>query len=202
MVACLHCDRQFENRNRLNDHVKDVHKIGRSAGAKRGKFYCPHCTEKFINNKKLSKHIHTVHELGVKKIKLYPCPTDDCEETFSRKDHLDEHVRTIHKSDENFVWTSQQDVDKYMSTMADGKKIICKQCDKVFSKPFHAEKHVKYFHFQEPKIPCPSEGCKYTFVERQSLAFHIRRHHPGLRSASWVPYKNKTNAALKSNAKM
>lgn len=84
---CDHCDSMFPLRDRLTQHIKNVH------GPR--KFVCTDCGAAFKRNDKLQRHCQSRHS----DIKPYLCPIVSCGRAFKRIDGLRAHVRCSHVSD-------------------------------------------------------------------------------------------------------
>ena len=81
---CDQCDSMFPLRDRLNQHVKNVH------GPR--KFVCTDCGAAFKRNDKLQRHCQSRHS----DVKPYLCPIVSCGRAFKRVDGLRAHVRCSH----------------------------------------------------------------------------------------------------------
>ncbi|KAF6039281.1 hypothetical protein EB796_002412 [Bugula neritina] len=81
---CEQCDSTFNLRDRLTQHIKNVH------GPR--KFVCNDCGAAFKRNDKLQRHCQSRHS----DIKPYLCPIVTCGRAFKRIDGLRAHVRCSH----------------------------------------------------------------------------------------------------------
>lgn len=84
---CEHCDSTFPLRDRLMQHIKNVH------GPR--KFVCTDCGAAFKRNDKLQRHCQSRHS----DVKPYLCPIVSCGRAFKRIDGLRAHVRCSHIND-------------------------------------------------------------------------------------------------------
>lgn len=84
---CDQCESVFPLRDRLNQHVKNVH------GPR--KFVCTDCGAAFKRNDKLQRHCQSRHS----DVKPYLCPIVSCGRAFKRIDGLRAHVRCSHVSE-------------------------------------------------------------------------------------------------------
>lgn len=84
---CDQCDSVFPLRDRLTQHIKNVH------GPR--KFVCADCGAAFKRNDKLQRHCQSRHS----DVKPYLCPIVSCGRAFKRIDGLRAHVRCSHVSD-------------------------------------------------------------------------------------------------------
>jgi hypothetical protein len=110
------CGRKFYRKDKLKDHVRNVHEgtsskqaassicedcecVFATPGELRShvnrkhvrRFQCGECTQAFHLNADLKRHQSTVHEAAVEQ--NYPCPNKGCTQTFARKDHLLRHEK-------------------------------------------------------------------------------------------------------------
>lgn len=81
---CEHCDSTFPIRDRLTQHVKNVH------GPR--KYVCTDCGAAFKRNDKLQRHCQSRHS----DVKPYLCPIVSCGRAFKRIDGLRAHVKCSH----------------------------------------------------------------------------------------------------------
>lgn len=81
---CDQCDSAFPLKDRLTQHIKNVH------GPR--KFVCTDCGAAFKRNDKLQRHCQSRHS----DIKPYLCPIVTCGRAFKRIDGLRAHVRCSH----------------------------------------------------------------------------------------------------------
>lgn len=84
---CDQCDSTFPIRDRLTQHVKNVH------GPR--KFVCTDCGAAFKRNDKLQRHCQSRHS----DLKPYLCPIVSCGRAFKRIDGLRAHVKCSHVSE-------------------------------------------------------------------------------------------------------
>lgn len=88
---CDQCESMFPLRDRLNQHVKNVH------GPR--KFVCTDCGAAFKRNDKLQRHCQSRHS----DVKPYLCPIVSCGRAFKRVDGLRAHVRCSHVNSESLA---------------------------------------------------------------------------------------------------
>ncbi|XP_067931292.1 zinc finger protein Xfin-like isoform X2 [Watersipora subatra] len=81
---CEHCESSFPLRDRLTQHIKNVH------GPR--KFVCTDCGAAFKRNDKLQRHCQSRHS----DLKPYLCPIVSCGRAFKRIDGLRAHVKSSH----------------------------------------------------------------------------------------------------------
>lgn len=84
---CEYCDSVFPLRDRLTQHMKNVH------GPR--KYVCNDCGAAFKRNDKLQRHCQSRHS----DIKPFLCPIVSCGRAFKRIDGLRAHVRCSHVSE-------------------------------------------------------------------------------------------------------
>lgn len=87
VYRCDSCDSTFPLKDRLTQHIKNVH------GPR--KFVCTDCGAAFKRNDKLQRHCQSRHS----DLKPYLCPIVSCGRAFKRIDGLRAHVRCSHVSD-------------------------------------------------------------------------------------------------------
>ena len=82
-LKCLMCDVVFPTKNRLEQHISEVHKGNRT-------FKCTVCDKKFGQSGSMMIHISAVH----KDIKPFKCST--CLKAFPQKSRMKLHIRRVH----------------------------------------------------------------------------------------------------------
>ena len=140
------CDREFNRKYRLDDHVR-TH-TGETP------FKCNHCDKGFASRDKQMKHELTFHKL---KAQPLVCGIDGCDRQFNAKMSLNRHQKVIHLKEKPFV-CDQPDCH-YRTAF---KELLQRHCD---------QKHTNDQRFQ-----CPLEGCGKVFKVEYYLTEHMRRH--------------------------
>ena len=174
---CAQCDQQFSNRNKLNAHIRYVHK-----GIE---YPCNQCDYVAAENYILSKHIQAVHVHDGHK---YSC--DQCDRQYSSQGALQDHTKAKHEgilkhecSECEYKTSRAFDLSKHVKRMHEFENINeqyeCSDCDYKTRWACDLSKHVKTVHECDGESSCTQ--CDQQFSTRKKLSIHIRYVHKGIK---------------------
>lgn len=92
---CPICQKQYQRRGLLNRHLKDVHHIEADATGTTDKFICPECGKMYLYRMGLDAHIDAKHnKQGERKRDNFQCAF--CPKVFWRPSVLNKHIERAH----------------------------------------------------------------------------------------------------------
>jgi len=154
--VCPQCQKTFQNKSHLRNHVQRVHLQIREE--------CPDCG-------KMVQDLHNHHQFVHLKVKNFPCNLCDTRCTTSTA--LKKHIRSVHL-DEHYECPECGDMVKHLEQHIRQKhgevkkKHQCPECQKFFTCGTYLSKHIMRVHLGMRET-CPSCG-----LETKDLARHRR----------------------------
>ena len=182
---CSKCDRNFDEKEELFDHMASTHKDEKS------KIPCsePECaiTEKCLS--KLKMHYKEVHEKNEK----YQCSA--CDKSFFRKRswylHIKAHNAPSKRNKEGLKYncrfcsdkfSGRKEWRKHVSTVHQGEKPFkCDFCEKAYKEKYELKKHIAIIHegIIKPIKQLQCFICQQKFTSRNRMNIHIASIHEG-----------------------
>lgn len=162
--TCGTCGKTFMNRLKLQDHMRDVHKL----------FKCPECPLQFTRRKLMS------HKLNVHGTTVYSCGI--CKFESRSTNAVDEHQRRVHMKEKNAAcplcdmkFFDKFDLKNHMVRHYPVKEFGCEFCSKMFSRRNDLKRHER-IHTGDMRKVC--HLCGERFVQKASLSHHMLTRHP------------------------
>ncbi|CRK96934.1 CLUMA_CG010316, isoform A [Clunio marinus] len=135
--ACNVCNKKFQKRSNLIDHLR-LH-----ANVK--VFSCEYCEKSFVQAGNYKAHLRT-HT----KEKPYAC--EYCNKAYSQSSSLKIHIRS-HTQEKNYIcevcdkaFTNSSDLGKHKLIHDPVKKFRCDECNRHFTQKIHLRKHLHKHH--------------------------------------------------------
>ena len=198
--VCNVCSERFLSRNKLEDHLRQVHRI-QPFQSKVGRIYtCKECKKRFTNLSSLMVHRRGVHSLNI--LESPSTQTWKCQycniERLTKKTYI-AHLKEVHdlsvvekgrsleivgkgSEETSEQQTNSADVNgeysvvpvpgKSMEEKASGK-VNCSQCGANFNDVKRLKNHLGLVHGQKP-FSCGTCGKKFAYSGQ--VACHMREH--------------------------
>ncbi|CAI7628428.1 unnamed protein product [Penicillium viridicatum] len=167
MERCDLCDRFFDDRQALQQHIRD-------APAHTLTFSCQPCNRTFVSHSALDQHtrdspVHTIK---------YDC--EPCSRSFGSQSALDQHVQyspahavSSNCEPRNKTFVSQSALDQHLrESPAYTIKYDCEPCNRSFGSQSALDQHVQNSPAHAVSFNC--EPCNKTFVSQSALDQHLR----------------------------
>ena len=153
---CKACDKGFTTKYTYERHVLQNHEDNTQAYA------CKECNESYILEGNLKRHILEKHTQE----NHYQC--EICEHSFNRKDNMLKHQRIQHNFDVKKV-TLPGINDEYL-------KQNCQFCDKSLKTKCTLNRHLETVHLQNSDVTFECKTCRKLFRRKDKLHVHEKTH--------------------------
>jgi len=198
--CCSICDEQFQNKNNLCNHIKEVHCSDQ--------IKCFECEELFESEELLSKHMVELHNDQTIRTVCHIC------DQAIQESSLAKHIISKHenKSDvkNDIICANSGDGfgdseinrkqhDKLSSNILSvGSNLKCKICDKIFGSSETLERHIKRLHTEKEG---PKEFCYVCITYVRDLKMHMKSHEEKKFQCEKCPKRYRTKFDLKTHVK-
>jgi KRAB domain-containing zinc finger protein len=168
IYECNYCGKKFKSNPAYTSHLVTHEKPEPD-------ILCDKCDKKFYFLSQLKHHIFMVHEDT-----KYAC--DFCGKKIRTRESLKNHIKVNHDEGEPDVPCKLCPMKfrtklqlKLHNEIRHEEKISCKFCDKLLSSKGCLSVHMRMVH-KKLKYPCFYDGCEQTYVQRQLLRKHLKKH--------------------------
>ena len=201
-VRCHICSKDISNKQKLKEHIKNVHDAPR--------FSCNLCSKAFHIPRNFMRHEQLCGRMK-RKHKVLPCPT--CKKTYSREKLLQDHIHFTHinpagrqeKITKLFscilckdTLTSKYTLQIHLKNIHEKVCLRCPLCTDIFPSRITLLRHKKKLHHGEFAYEC--NLCQAIYDRNVLLSKHISRHHKGKRfQCQDCGNKFKMNQTLKNH---
>ncbi|KAI5730084.1 hypothetical protein M8J76_009830 [Diaphorina citri] len=150
---CDFCSSEFEDDQKLKEHIEQVHKDLQT---------CIQCNRKFSNKYNLKRHVAVTHDAR------YVC--SECNEIFSKKADLTKHrlhahAHTMKESGLSHSFTTPTDYQ-------------CHICERYLSSKYHLRRHMDKIHnSQSNNVPSQCKTCLKGVVGINRFSSHLMVDH-------------------------
>ena len=135
LFHCSLCQKQFEKKSYLNDHIQAVHPVNSECNVpiEQQKVKCHICSKELEGTQSMKLHIQIVHD----KIKKFECYI--CFKKHGRKHELSQHITRVHEK-------------VFKPRLL--KLTPCPQCDQRFTRKTNLEVHIQAVHDKIKPFGC------------------------------------------------
>ncbi|XP_017055073.1 gastrula zinc finger protein XlCGF8.2DB [Drosophila ficusphila] len=161
---CDICDKVFQRRNALADHMNGHNGVRN--------YPCPECPARFVQRSNRDCHLKSIHL----KTYLHSCTEPGCRRRFKQKRERDQHVKTVHRKERNFVceictasFSHPINYKKHLASHTAEKQYSCHICGKFFGRPENRDIHL-FVHSTSKAYVCSVCGADY--MRRNQLIRH------------------------------
>mmetsp|Transcript_25003 Transcript_25003/g.60151 ORF Transcript_25003/g.60151 Transcript_25003/m.60151 type:complete len:395 (+) Transcript_25003:101-1285(+) len=161
---CTVCKKAFRQKQHLNVHIRDVHRIGAIRT-----FPCPVCSRNFNRKHNLNLHVKRFHQ-------TQPSPKNGTETIQKTIDKLERKSRYLELvlSNEDWDWCSDSSV-RYAATpvLAPKARIVCQICGTKFGYPRSLYLHMAEVHRSLLEVGMTSINKNDTNKEKENENFSL-----------------------------
>ena len=169
VYLCDHCEKNFNNMNELQEHLKTQHDVGKA------RFYCETCGKSFSGAQILKDHVLREH---TERQQEWSC--DLCPKTYKLKRALKQHIKRNHtegnKEPCKFCnkLISKEAMKQHVQGIHGNVRHYCQYCDKSYQAKTDLRRHVESVH-EGATFPC--QLCSIVHTNRQNDHKHVRAAH-------------------------
>ena len=201
-VRCHICSKDISNKQKLKEHIKNVHDDPR--------FNCSMCGKAFRIQRNFRRHEQLCGKMK-RKHKVFPCPS--CKKTYSREKLLQDHIHFTHINPAGrqekitrlfsciickYTLESKHTLQIHLKNIHKKVCLRCPLCTDIFPSRITLLKHKKKTHNGELAYEC--HLCQAVYDKNDLLTKHISRHHKGKRfQCQDCGNKFKINQTLKNH---
>lgn len=171
-LTCNVCNKTFENKKRMSQHMK-VHE-------EKAKFICDKCGKMYRNQFNLENHKSSQHgEYLDEHQNVYKCRL--CNEKFDNRTDLYSHMKNHSKDSQELLcdtcgkcFTNNHNLKNHMRTHLDIRPHACTLCEKRFRTRLLLKQHL-HVHTGIKEFQCTV--CMQSFAKQDSLRIHMKKRH-------------------------
>jgi len=182
---CSLCKRQFSNKQRLRNHVLNVHERNN---------LCCLCAKSFTTEPSLKRHVKEVHE------RQDPVECPECGKKMTERNlkvHLENCVTKVTVQSYEFKCQVSACSSSFMTELKLKKHVAqnhnnnCSECDYKGTTRYKLEKHVKNVHEKDWEFQCAP--CSRRFKHVNHLQAHNNHAHPNEQEKIYVCHFDNCN---------
>ncbi|TMW52082.1 hypothetical protein DOY81_002862 [Sarcophaga bullata] len=172
-VACIQCDKIFDNLKVLLSHQRTSH-IPEDQ-----KSTCPICFRKFTQTCSMYTHMRTFHgpdtipfvRKPLTQDRIFQC--DKCSKNYTQKKYLNTHIKNKHSSDSSHNEKYNVEEEEANKVKSSQVRSLCSICGSSFSSKPHLVIHMRR-HTGERPFKC--DLCDRAYPRNSELIVHRRLH--------------------------
>lgn len=180
-MTCKLCDKTFENKKRLAQHIK--------THAEKAKFICDQCGKTYTNQYNLENHKSSQHGEYVEEAQesnIYKCRL--CNEKFTNRTDLYAHMKIHAKEPQQLLcdtcgkcFKNAHNLNSHIRIHLDIRPFECALCPKRFRTRLLLKQHL-HVHTGIKEFQCAV--CNQSFAKQDSLRLHMKKRHADAKSAA------------------
>ncbi|XP_030755795.1 zinc finger protein 585A-like isoform X2 [Sitophilus oryzae] len=171
IFVCLHCDKTYTRKQRLQHHLQNNHIDSRAKALKESQkkiYRC--CTCSYQTTYKFNFNNHKKIHLAPGERQMFACL--HCDKTYTRKQLLQLHLQN-------------NKIDSRAKALKKSHKKVyrCSMCSYQTPYKSHLNTHKNTHLPPEERQRFACLHCNKTYIQKQGLQWHLKYHHTDLRNA-------------------